>query len=58
MTPRAQRICVAQIGAPHGVRGEVRVKAFTADPLALKRYNPLETDVGARRFEIVEAAVA
>ena len=29
------RILVARIGAAHGIRGEVRVKSFTADPLAL-----------------------
>src|SRR5439155_1958424 len=32
------RVCVAQIGAPHGVRGEVRRRAFTQDPMALMRY--------------------
>ena len=48
----AQRICVAQIGAPHGVRGEVRLRSFTADPLAVADYGVLETEDGAARFEI------
>ena len=54
MTPRraAQRICVAQIGAPHGVRGEVKLWSFTADPLAVKDYGTLESEDGAARFEI------
>ncbi len=26
------RICVAQIGAAHGIRGEVRLRSFTAGP--------------------------
>ena len=52
MTPRAQRICVAQIGAPHGVRGEVKLWPFTAEPLAVADYGPLETEDGAARFEI------
>ena len=47
------RICVGQIGAAHGVRGEVRIKPFTADPLALKSYGPLESEDGARRFEVL-----
>ena len=47
------RICVGQIGAPHGVRGEVRIKPFTADPLALRNYGPLESEDGARRFEVL-----
>jgi 16S rRNA processing protein RimM len=49
---REKRICVAQVGAPHGVRGEVRLKPFTDDPQAVARYGPLETEDGARRFEI------
>jgi 16S rRNA processing protein RimM len=32
------------------VRGEVRVQSFTADPLALKGYNPLLSSDGARQF--------
>jgi 16S rRNA processing protein RimM len=48
----ANRVCVAQIGAPHGVRGEVRLWTFTADPMAVARYGPLETEDGKRVFEI------
>jgi len=40
------RICLGQIGAAHGVRGEVRLYSFTADPEAIARYGPLETDDG------------
>jgi 16S rRNA processing protein RimM len=40
------RICLGQIGAPHGVRGEVRLHSFTADPQAIAGYGPLETDDG------------
>lgn len=46
------RICVAQIGAPHGVRGEVRLRSFTQDPLAFVEYGPLESEDGKQRFEI------
>jgi 16S rRNA processing protein RimM len=49
---RRDRVCVAQIGAPHGVRGEVRFRIFAEDPAALQRYGPLETEDGAQRFEI------
>jgi 16S rRNA processing protein RimM len=45
------RICLGQIGAAHGVRGEVRLHSFTADPVAIANYGPLETDDG-RTFEI------
>ena len=40
------RICLGQIGAPHGVRGEVRLWSFTADPEAIADYGPLETEDG------------
>src|SRR5215470_17130612 len=45
------RICLGQIGAPHGVRGEVRLHSFTANPIAITTYGPLETEDG-RVFEI------
>ena len=35
------RVVVATIGAPHGVRGEVRLKPWTDDPLAIRDYAPL-----------------
>jgi 16S rRNA processing protein RimM len=40
------RICLGQIGAAHGVRGEVRLWSFTADPGAIADYGPLETEDG------------
>jgi 16S rRNA processing protein RimM len=50
-----ERIRVARIGAAHGIRGEVKLWSFTEDPMAVTNYGPLETEDGARRFEI-EAA--
>src|SRR3954470_21590165 len=51
-------ICVARIGAPHGVRGAVKLWTFTEDPLAVKRYGPLATKDGARWFEVAHAREA
>src|SRR6185295_11259430 len=48
----AARICVAQIGAAHGTRGEVKLWSYTADPMAVKDYGPLETEDGAATVEI------
>lgn len=45
------RVCLGQIGAAHGVRGQVRLQSFTADPAAIARYGPLETEDG-RALEI------
>lgn len=52
------RICVAKIGAAHGVRGEVRLWPFTEDPLAVTRYGALETKDGARKLEVASARMA
>ena len=54
----AAPICVARIGAPHGVRGAVKLWTFTEDPLAVKRYGPLATKDGARWFEVTHAREA
>jgi 16S rRNA processing protein RimM len=39
-------IQLAVIGAAHGIKGEVRVKTYTGDPLAIGDYGPLQTDNG------------
>ena len=54
----AAPICVARIGAAHGVRGAVRLWTFTEDPLAVKDYGPLTTKDGARQFEVTHAREA
>lgn len=46
-------ILMATIGAAQGLRGEVRVRPFTADPLALGDYGNLHSEDG-RTFEILE----
>ncbi len=43
---RGARICLGQIGAAHGVAGEVRLRSFTSDPGAIAFYGPLETEDG------------
>lgn len=42
----SERLLVARIGAVHGIKGEVRVKAFTADPADIAAYGPLEAADG------------
>ena len=51
MTKLKDPVRMATIGAPHGVKGEVRVKAFTADPMALGDYGPL-SDAGGRTYTV------
>jgi 16S rRNA processing protein RimM len=52
------KICVARIGAAHGVRGAVKLWTFTEDPFAVKAYGPLLTKDGTRHFELTSAREA
>jgi 16S rRNA processing protein RimM len=47
-------ILVGVFGAAHGIRGEVRVKSYTADPAAIGTYGPLRDASGTRSF-VLEA---
>jgi 16S rRNA processing protein RimM len=53
-----KQICVARIGAAHGVRGAVKLWIFTEDPLAVLRYGPLTTKDGAHHFTVAHAREA
>ena len=45
------RILLGVVGRPHGVRGQMRVVSYTADPASLAEYGPLSDDAG-RRFSL------
>jgi 16S rRNA processing protein RimM len=47
-----KRVMVGEIGRPHGVRGLVRLRAYTEDPAAIAAYSPLTDESGTRRFAI------
>jgi 16S rRNA processing protein RimM len=51
MKDQKQMILLGAIAGVHGVRGEVKVKSFTADPLAIATYGPLYDDDG-RKFDL------
>lgn len=53
MTTLKNPVLMATVGAAQGLRGEVRVKAYTADPLALGDYGNLRS-LDGRIFEILE----
>jgi 16S rRNA processing protein RimM len=48
-------ILVGVFGAPHGVKGELRLKSFTADPMAIAQYGPLGDVSGSREWRILQA---
>jgi 16S rRNA processing protein RimM len=51
-TPMRRLVLLGEIGRPHGVRGLVRLHAFTADPQAIGAYGPLTDASGTRRFAV------
>lgn len=46
------RICVGAIMGAFGVKGEVRLKSFCADPAAIGNYSPLWSEDGKQSFEV------
>lgn len=50
--PAPRLVQIAVVGAPHGVRGEARVKTFTEDPASLKAYGPLVVGEGPQTLKV------
>ncbi len=50
--PAKGRVLLGRFGAPHGVRGEIRLHSFTSDPLAIAAYDGLTDKSGARHFKL------
>jgi 16S rRNA processing protein RimM len=46
-------VLLGRFGAPHGVRGEIRLQSFTGDPLAIATYGPLTDRSGAKSFTLL-----
>lgn len=47
-----ERVCVGAIAGAFGVRGEVRLKSFCAQPEAIAAYAPLWSEDGKRSFTV------
>ena len=58
MARDGSRLCLGAIAGAHGVRGDVRLKSFTENPLDIAAYGPLMSEDGTRRFEIVKLRAA
>ena len=48
---------LGEIGAAQGLKGEVRIRSFTAAPADIASYGPLEDESGARLIELASARV-
>lgn len=46
------QVCVGAIVGAQGVRGAIRVKSFTADPVDVASYGPVSDEAGSRRFKL------
>jgi 16S rRNA processing protein RimM len=47
-----RRLCLGVVVGTHGVRGVVKIKPFTEDPLDVGSYGPLSDESGQRSYEI------
>ncbi|QGM97132.1 ribosome maturation factor RimM [Methylocystis parvus] len=46
-------VLLGRFGAPHGVRGEIRLQSFTGDPLAIASYGPLTDKSGKTSVKLL-----
>lgn len=51
----SRQILVGVFGAPHGIRGELRLKSYTEEPVGIAKYGALASEDGRQSFTI-EAA--
>jgi 16S rRNA processing protein RimM len=45
-------VCVATVATAHGVRGALKLRAYTEDPLSVAAYGPLHDERGRELFEV------
>ena len=51
-TDSSDLVCVGAIAGAFGVRGEVRLKSFCANPEDIETYSPLSTEDGASTYTV------
>jgi len=51
------RVLLGVVGAPHGVRGLVRIKSFTEDPMAIASYGALSDETGTKAYRVEALSV-
>lgn len=52
MSDVSDMICIGAIAGSFGVRGEVRLKSFTAEPEDITAYGPLSTEDGSHSYTV------
>ena len=46
------RVLLGVVAAPHGVRGLVRIRSFTEDPMAIASYGVLSDETGQKQYRV------
>jgi 16S rRNA processing protein RimM len=46
------RVLLGVVAAPHGVRGLVRIRSFTEDPMAIASYGALSDETGKKKYRV------
>ena len=54
----SDRVLLGVVAAPHGVRGLVRIKSFTEDPMAVAAYGPLSDETGKKNYRVEALSAA
>ncbi len=52
------RVLLGVVAAPHGVRGLVRIRSFTEDPMAVAKYGPLSDETGRKEYRVEALSTA
>ncbi len=53
-----KKICIGKIVAAHGIRGEVKVRSYTANPLNIDHYGDVEDATGLHHFKLKSKGMA
>ena len=48
----SELICVGAVTGARGIKGDIRIKSFTADPEAIASYGPLYDKAGSQTFDL------
>jgi 16S rRNA processing protein RimM len=52
------RVLLGVVAAPHGIRGLVRIRSFTEDPMSLGAYGPLSDESGKKEYRVEALSAA
>ena len=55
---RKDRVLLGVVAAPHGVRGLVRIKSYTEEPMAVAAYGPLTDESGKKAYRVEALSAA